>query len=349
MNQRKVKKFIFNSVIILFLGGILFYVLSHTVHIGQLEYTDNAQVYRHIVPVHSRVQGYIKEIRFEEFDTVRRGDTLILIEDAEFKLHLAQAYANLSNAQAGHRASEAGISVTQSNLSVGKAANEEALVNMENAKRDYLRYKTLYEQASVTQQEFEQKKTMYEAAQARYEQTSHQITSTSKLKDEQTKRLDQNTAAIELAEAAVDLAKLNHSYTVIVATTDGVVGRKDIQVGQLVNPGQCLVDIVDSHEVWAVANYRESQMQHVKVGNRVELYADALPGIVLKGTVERISKATGAAFSVIPQDNATGNFVKVEQRVPVRISLKGNDAEVLNQLQGGLNVECKVFYSEEGD
>ena len=163
-------------------------------------------------------------------------------------------------------------------------------------------------------------------------------------KEEQTHRLGQNEAAIRLAQAAVDLARLNLSYTVIVATCDGVTGRKDIHEGQLVQPGQTMVDIVDNGDLWVIANYRETQLPNIKEGAEVTFTADAVPGITYKGVVESISDATGAAFSLIPQDNATGNFVKVEQRVPIRIRLQGNDADKVSRLRAGFNVECKVKY-----
>ena len=154
---------------------------------------------------------------------------------------------------------------------------------------------------------------------SRYEQALRMKYSTSLTKDEQTHRLGQNEATVRLAQAAVDLARLNLSYTVIVATCDGVMGRKDIHEGQLVQPGQTMVDIVDNGDLWVIANYRETQLPNIKEGAEVTFTADAVPGITYKGVVQSISDTTGAAFSLIPQDNATGNFVKVEQRVPVRI------------------------------
>jgi membrane fusion protein (multidrug efflux system) len=148
-----------------------------------------------------------------------------------------------------------------------------------------------------------------------------------------------------VAEAAVNLARLNLSYTVIVATCDGVMSRKDIHVGQLVQPGQQLASIVDDHQVWVVANYRETQMKHIAVGNKVSIEADAIPGVKYIGEVESIAGGTGSAFSHIPVDNATGNFVKVEQRVPVRIRLTDdNNAEDIQKLLAGLNVETEVMY-----
>lgn len=137
------------------------------------------------------------------------------------------------------------------------------------------------------------------------------------------------------------MARLNLSYTVITATADGVVGKKQIHEGQLVQPGQTLVDIVDNTDLWVVANFRETQMPHISVGRKVRMTADAVPGVVFWGTVERISDATGSAFSLIPQDNATGNFVKVEQRVPVRIRFKSR--QNIQRLRAGMNMECTAL------
>lgn len=341
MITRKVKKLIYNIVIVCLLAAGLIYVCSRFFHPG-VEYTDNAQVKQHITPVNTRVQGFVQRICFDEYKPVHKGDTLVIIEDTEFRLRLAQAEADLANALAGQEATTAGIATTQNNLSVNDAGIAEVRVQLENARRELERYKRLLAEDAVTRQQYDNIATAYEATKARYEQVSRVKHSTSLTKNEQTHRLGQNEAAVRLAQAAVELARLNLSYTVITATCDGVTGRKDIHEGQLVQPGQTMVDIVDGTDLWVIANYRETQLPHIHEGDRVTLTADAVPGVTYTGTVESISDATGAAFSLIPQDNATGNFVKVEQRVPVRISLAGNYPERLKLLRAGFNVECKV-------
>lgn len=343
MATRKVQKIVYNTIIISLLAAGLIYVCSRFIHPGTV-YTDNAQVKQHITPINTRVQGFIKKICFEEYRPVKKGDTLVIIEDSEFKLRLAQAEADLMNTLSGKQATTTGIATIQNNLSVDDAGIEEVRVQMENAERELKRYGKLLENDAVTRQEYDNIKTAYEATKARYEQLLHARRSTSLLKSEQSHRLEQNRASIRLAQAAVELAKLNLSYTVIVATCDGVTGHKDIHEGQLVQPGQTMVDIVDGSDLWVIANYRETQLPHIKEGAEVILTADAVPGVTYTGIVESISDATGAAFSMIPQDNATGNFVKVEQRVPVRISLKGNDADKMKSLRAGFNVECRVKY-----
>ncbi len=341
--KRTTKKIVYNVIIICLLLCGLGYVCSRFLHPGVV-YTDNAQVKQHITPVNTRVSGFIREIRFEEYKPVRKGDTLVVIEDAEFRLRLAQAEADLANARAAGMATTVSIATTQNNLGVNDAGIEEVRVQMENAKLELERYTRLLEKDAVTKQEYDNVETAYNSLKARYDQLLRARESTSLLKTEQSHRLEQNEAAIRLAEAAVELAKLNLSYTVIIATCDGVTGKLDIHEGELVQPGQTLVEIVDGNDLWVIANYRETQLAHISVGAEVTFTADAVPGVVYKGVVESISDATGAAFSMVPQDNATGNFVKVEQRVPVRISLQGNSAEELSRLRAGFNVECKVKY-----
>lgn len=342
--NRKTKVRIYNIVVIaLLLCGII-YVVSKFVHLGNVEFTDNAYVHQHITPINSRVQGFIKEIRFDEYTPVHKGDTLIIIEDTEFRLHVAQAEAALGNAMAGQKASATSVETVQSNIGVNDAAIAECKVQLDNARREDERYSRLLERKSVTKQQYDNIHTAYLAAKARYEQLVRSRRSTSLVKNEQSHRVAQNDAGIRVAQATLDLARLNLSYTVIVAPCDGVLGRKDINVGQLVQPGQTLVDIVDSADKWIVANYRETQLSNIKEGAQVDITIDAIPGSRLTGTVRSISDATGSAVSTIPTDNATGNFVKVEQRVPVRILLNDTASDAFRRLRAGMSVECEVKY-----
>lgn len=341
MKQKKLLRTIYNICVLVILLLGVWLVISHFVHFGQGEYTDNATVQQHITPVNARVGGFIKEIRFNEYQPVHRGDTLVIIEDSEFKLALAQAEANLQRELAGGDATTSGMATTRQNISVTDAGIEEARVRLEEAQREEKRYAQLLKEDAVTRQQYDHMHTAWLAAKARYEQAQRSRGTLASTETEQGHRLSQNKAAIEVARAQVQLARLNLSYTAIIATADGVVGKKNIHEGQLVQPGQAMVDIVDNSELWVVANYRETQLSGIKVGAKVKVVADAVPGVTFEGTVERISDATGAAFSMIPQDNATGNFVKVEQRIPVRISL-GSDRKKLADLRAGMNVVCTV-------
>ena len=343
MNKKQIKR-TYNVVIIAALVVFIGLVCSRFVHWGNVEYTDDAQVWRHITPINARVGGFIKEVRFDDYQHVKKGDTLVIIEDAEFRLALAQAEAHLRGSKSGSSAVTAGMSTTASNVRAASAGIDEARVQMENAEKDYQRFEQLLQKDAVTRQQYDNVKALFEAAKARYEAARNRQQATSQVLGEQQQRLGQSTAGESVAEAQVNLARLNLSYTVIVATCDGVMGRKDIHVGQLVQPGMLLARIVDDGQVWVVANYRETQLKHIKVGNQVEFTADAVTGVTYQGEVESIAAGTGSAFSPIPVDNATGNFVKVEQRVPVRIKVTTENADDVARLLAGLNVETEVMY-----
>lgn len=344
MNHRS-KKLISYAVTIAVIAAAAFWVTGKFIHLGNVEFTDNAQVQQQIVPVNSRVQGYIKEIRFKEYEPVKRGDTLVIIDDADMRLRVAQARADYQNALAGRQVADRSVGVASANAAVTKASIAEAKVVMEMAATDYERYRKLLEQDAVTRQQYDAAKTDYEAKKARYEMLSRQVSATSSVVAETRQRISQNEAGIELAKAMLETAELNLSYCVIVAPCDGYTSRKEIQVGQLVQPGQTLLDIVDSGEIWVTANYKETQLHHIAPGNKVEIKVDAIPGVTFEGQVVSLSKATGAPLSILPQDNSAGNFVKVRQRVPVRIEFTaGNNADDMSRLRAGMNVECEVKY-----
>lgn len=337
------KKAIPNFFILIILVAGIAWVCGRFLRISSDEYTDNAQVKQHLTPVNTRVQGFIKKIYFEEYQKVKKGDTLVVIEDIEYRLKVAQAEADYHNALVGKNAMYTTINTTQNNILVTDAAIDEQRIRLENAETDYKRYQELVKEEAVTPQQFDRVRTDYAATKARYEQLIRQKQSTSLVKQEQTQRLEQNEAAIKLAEAALELAKLNLSYTVILATTDGVTGRKEIHEGELVQQGQTLVTLVDGTEKWVIANYKETQTTNMYIGQKVKINVDAIPGVRFEGKISSISDATGSAYSIIPQDNSAGNFVKVEQRIPIRIEFTSeNKKENLERLRAGMNVECTV-------
>lgn len=318
---------------------------SKFVHLGNVEFTDNAQVCQQIVPVNTRVQGYIKEIRFNEFEPVKKGDTLVVIDDADMRLNVARARADYQNALAGRDVADRSVVSASANVAVSEASIAEAKVLMDMAATDLARYEKLLSQEAVTRQQYDGAKTDYEAKKARYEMLARQRTASTSVVDINRQRMSQSDAGIELAKALLETAELNLSYTVIVAPCDGFTSRKMIQEGQLVQPGQTLLDVVDFGDIWVTANYKETQLKHIAPGSKVEIEVDAIPGVVFSGEVKTISTATGASLSLLPQDNSSGNFVKVRQRVPVRIEFTDDNApENMSLLRAGLNVECSVKY-----
>ena len=321
------------------------WVGSRFIRLGNVEFTDNAQVRQQIVPVNSRVQGYIKEIRFNEYEAVKKGDTLIIIDDADMRLNVARARADYQNALAGRGVADRSVASASANVAVSEASIAEAKVVMEMAATDLARYEKLLAQDAVTRQQYDGAKTDYEAKKARYDMLSRQRSATSAVVDINRERISQSEAGIELTKALLETAELNLSYTVITAPCDGYTSRKEITVGQLVQPGQTLLDVVDSQDVWVTANYKETQLAHIEPGYEVEIEVDAIPGAKFSGKVKSISTATGASLSLLPQDNSSGNFVKVRQRVPVRIEFTpDNNRADMAKLRAGMNVECSVKY-----
>ncbi len=343
--KHRTKKRIYNVFAVALLVVTIIWVCAKFVHLGNVEFTENAHIEQHIVPVDARIQGFVKEVRFGEYERVEKGDTLLIIEDAEFRLFLAQAEANYANATTDKSAMHNVISTTRTNIAVTEATIEEARIRLENAERNYLRYKSLLADDAVTRQQYDNMATEWEAAKARYEVLIKQRESVEAVSREQNTRLGQNDAGIAVAEAALDLARLNLSYTVVLAPCSGTTGRRDIHVGQLVHPGQRIVDIVDESEKWVVANYKETQIENIRPGAEVEIEVDAVPGVVFKGVVRSLSQATGGSMSMLPQDNSSGNFIKIEQRIPVLIDFTDdNDPEALARAGVGMNVECTVKY-----
>ena len=342
----KDKKAIIRTIVIIAIIAVgIIWVCSHFFHLGNVEWTDNAQVRRNIVPINSRVQGYIERICFNDFEEVHKGDTLVVIENSEYLLRVAQANAAYQRSLVENTAMGTTISTTENNLSVNDAAIDELKVRLAQAEKDYNRYEQLLAQKAVTRQQYENVKTNYDALKAKYDMLVRQKNSTRLVKIEQTQRLEQRQADIEAAKAALDMAQLNLSYTVVTAPCNGIASKKNIQIGQLIQPGQNLLSLVESDNVWVVANYKETQMKNIKDGMTVKIKVDAVSDITYSGVVTSISYATGSQYSAIPVDNATGNFVKVKQRVPVRIDFSDdNSSENLSRLSSGMNVECEVIY-----
>lgn len=343
--KHNTKKIISYILVIIVIIGAGFWVGRKFIHLGDVEFTDNAQVCQQIVPVNSRVQGYIKEIRFNEYEPVHKGDTLVIIDDADYRLRVAQANADYQNALAGRGVADRTVGVASANVAVTEASIAEAKILMDNAATDFARYTKLLEQDAVTRQQYDAARTDYEAKKARYEMLSRQRSATSSVVAETKGRIAQNDAGVELAKALLETAQLNLSYTVILAPCDGYTSRKEIQVGQLVQAGQTLLDIVDSSDIWVTANYKETQTAHIVPGAKVEIKVDAIPGVVFNGEVVSLSRATGASLSLLPQDNSAGNFVKVRQRIPVRIRFSAdNNPDDMSRLSAGMNVECEVKF-----
>ncbi|GAB4044316.1 HlyD family secretion protein [Spirosoma litoris] len=343
-HEKKASRFsgkaLINTLSLVAIGGGLVWGYQLFQHYTDSQVTNDAQVEAFITPINTRIGGYIKSIRFTEHQPVHKGDTLVVIDGRELSIQLAQAEAAYLEAQAGQGVTSSSINTVRNNTAVADANLEEMTVRLANAEQNYKRYQNLLKDESVSQQQFDGVKTEYDAMKAKYQAMLTQRQSTQLATFEVAKRLSVNQAGIKRAKAALDMARLNLSYTVITAPYDGVVGRRTIQEGQLVSPGQALVSIVRGDQKWVVANYKETQATRLRMGQPVTITVDALPGKTFQGRVAAISEATGSKYSLVPTDNSAGNFVKIQQRIPVRIEFApSNRAQDLDLLRVGMNVE----------
>jgi membrane fusion protein (multidrug efflux system) len=345
--KRKLTIIIINSVLVICILCAIVWGISTYFNLDRDLYTNDAQVEEYINPVNVRIPGYIKEVRFQEHERVKKGDTLVVVDDREYKIALEQAEAAYLSALAAKNVTSSTVNTVQSNLSVSDANIKASEARLWNAEQNYRRYESLLKDGAATQQQFDQVKTEYDALAAQTNALKRQKNTTSLSTNETTKRIDVNDAEIKRAHAAVDMAELNLSYTVITAPYNGVTGRRNIQEGQLVQAGQNLLSFVRNDDKWIVANYRETQISKLHIGQKVRLKIDGLDGKELTGQVTAISQATGSRYSAIPVDNATGNFIKVQQRIPVKIELMAteNQKADIDNLRAGMNVEVRLMHN----
>jgi membrane fusion protein (multidrug efflux system) len=311
--------------------GIWFYVFNRN-H----EETNDAQVEQYVTPIMSRITGYIQEVRFEENQFVHKGDTLVIIDNREYQSKLNVALADVQSAKQSSVVAEKNVATTASSTAIGESQLAAAKTNLWKTKLEYDRYKALVKDEAATSQQLEKVKADYESAQAHFQEMRDRIQSSNLSTSQAQANVPTMQTNIASKQAVADNAALFLSYTIITAPYDGWVGKRTIQPGQMVKEGQSLLSIV-SKEKWITANFKETQLQYLTVGQEVKIQADAINGKEFTGIVMSLSPASGARFSLLPPDNATGNFVKIEQRIPVRIQLKDTDKQA-DFLRAGMNI-----------
>lgn len=341
--KNKIRAIISNIIVFLVIGFGLFWLIREYFHIGDKTYTEAAQVEEFINPINTRVSAYIKEIRFIEHQQVKKGDTLVILDDRELLTQLGQAEAAYQNALAQRSATSSSVNTVSNNVSVMESNIAGAKARLWNAEQNLNRYKNLLASEAVTRQQYDQIKTEYDAQKAAYETLVNQKQSANLSTTEVKSKLGINDAEIKRTKSALDMAKINLSYTVITAPYNGIMGRRTISEGQLIQPGQQVATIVLNGQKWVTANFLESQMPNVKIGKKIMMTADALGGQKFEGIVTAVSAATGSRYSSVPTDNSTGNFIKVQQRIPVRIEFtSSNKKEDVAKLSAGMNMNVNI-------
>lgn len=309
--------------------------------------TDNAQVDGHITLIAPRISAFVNRVLVDDNQSVRQGDTLVVLDDRDLKVQLEQAEAELRDAETsvGTRG-QAGQAQAQLQATRAQAASVSASVaaaesQFKKAAADLERYRGLAAQKIISAQQLDAAQAAFDAAAANLQAARKQAAAAGSQVSASGAAVRSADARLEAAQAAVDNAKLQLSYARITAPVNGVIAKRTAEAGALVQPGQSLMSIVPDSEVWVTANLKETQLVNVRVGDPVEFKVDAYPGRKFEGKVESLSPATGARFSLLPPDNATGNFTKVVQRVPVKIAVD-QSTDPTHPLRPGMSVDVDI-------
>ncbi len=328
-------------VLVLALGGYFGYTkINHAMH---YEETDNAQIETHSAPVLVRIAGYVDSVLVTDYTEVKAGQKLLSIDSREYEIAVQQAEADLLQAQADLENAKASVLNSNESIKVSKANAELARIRKDKAAADYERDKNLYADNSITKKQLEDSKANIDALNQSLLTTEAQTKQVSTSLGLNNAQINKAEALVKARQTQLENAKLRLSYASVTASISGKIGKKSVEPGQYVQPGQNLLTIVNDDSYWLVANFKETQIEHMQVGQQVTIVLDAYPDTKIEGEIESLSEATGSKFSLLPPDNATGNFIKVTQRVPVKIAIK-NVAAVKSTLRAGLSatVEVKV-------
>jgi len=345
MEPEEVKSPVGKIVKIVVMLGVVIAISSFTyqkvTHSMQYESTDNAQIETNATPVLSRISGYVTRFSLLDYQQVKKGDTLAILDDSEYVLAVQQAEADLLASRADLSSAQSQLPTINSNKNVASAGVSVEEVALDKAKRDLARDESLYSEGSITLRQFENSQSAY--------QTASKLLTSSKIRVQQVStqtgpanaQIERAKANIASSETALARAKLNLTYTRIIAPASGKLGKTNLKQGQYVQGGQQLFSLISNDKYWIVANFKETQIEHMKVGQPVHIEVDGFPDKEITGKISGFSDATGAKFSLLPPDNSTGNFVKVTQRVPVTIEIDNADA-LTGILKAGLSVEVDV-------
>jgi membrane fusion protein (multidrug efflux system) len=354
------------------IAGVIFVWHYYSVR----ESTDDAQIDGHLDPISARISGTVLRVLHDENEVVQAGTLLVELDPKDYEVALERARADLADAEANATAAQVGVPLTtttsssqlaaadaavnaaEKEVDSAKSRVQEADANYTKAADDLKRFQQLVQKDEVSRQQYDSAvaaataaratldsaKSMVANAESRAAQARAQAASAHTVPEQVRVTKARATAAaaeVQRARAAVALAELNLQYTKILAPVSGILSKRNVEPGQVVQPGQPLFSIVNLDDIWVTANFKETQLKNMRVGQKVTIHVDAY-GRDYSGTVESISGATGARFSLLPPENATGNYVKVVQRVPVRIRFdKGQDPN--HVLRPGLSVVPTVY------
>jgi membrane fusion protein (multidrug efflux system) len=315
---------------------------DHWVGLAVRQVTDDAYVRGDITPLSAKVEGYVRRVAVDDFERVKEGDLLVEIEDDDYRARAAQAEADLLGAKAAIENLKARKAAQHAQVAEAEDAIKATQADVERTRLEAARQRTLLATTFGTRQRVEQA----DAAAERFSATLARNEAELDAQRSQLAVLDTQEAQLradaKAKQAALDLAKINLGYTRILAPVSGMVSERDVRNGQYVHAGSQVISVVPLDNVWVLGNYKETQLTHVAIGQRAEIRVDTFPGVVITAMVDSIAPASGAQFSLLPPDNATGNFTKVVQRIPVKLRI-APDNPLAGKLLPGMSVIATIL------
>jgi membrane fusion protein (multidrug efflux system) len=304
------------------------------------ETTDDAYLQGNIVLISPKVQGYVTQLAISDNQAVKQGDVLLTIDDRDYQAKVAQANANVREELAHIERLRAMKASQRAHIETAGATIVAVQAKREQIQKDLQRFKNLVERGSAARQSLD--KIQAESKQATADLKGSEAAANAEHNQLTTLDIEiaETEARLENARASVTLAKIDLEHTQVKAPIDGIIGNRGVQLGQLVRPGVALASLVQSNKIWVVANFKETQVEHMRLGQPVTIKVDAYPELDLKGKVDSFSPASGSEFSILPAENATGNFTKIVRRVPVKLVF--DSAENTELLRPGLSVNAQV-------
>jgi membrane fusion protein (multidrug efflux system) len=303
--------------------------------------TNDAYLQADLTPISAKVSGYLRELPIQDYEHVRKGQVLAQLVDDDYRATLAQAQAGEATATAQVQALKAQRELQRATVAAARAVVASTQATYDQNKRDLARQRRLLETGSSSTEASEKLATVRAQLEAQLAQNKAQATAAQRQIAVLDAQIAQGESSVAAQRAAVDAAQLNVGYTTITATQDGVLGRRQVKPGQLVGVGSQITTLTPLPNVWVIANYKETQLTHMAVGQKAEITVDTFPSHVLRGHVLAFAPASGAEFALLPPDNATGNFTKVVQRIAVKIVIDDADG-LTDRLVPGMSVEAKV-------
>jgi membrane fusion protein (multidrug efflux system) len=303
--------------------------------------TDDAYLQADITPIAAKVGGYLRELPVQDYQHVRTGQVLAQIVDDDYRAAVGQAEAGIASATAQAAALKAQHELQLSNVEAARAVVAATTATLDQNARDLARQKKLLETGSSSTEASEKLETVRAQLTAQLAQNRAQAESASRQLSVLAAQEAQAEAAIEGQRAALAIAKLNLSYTTIVAPQDGVIGQRQVKPGQYVGVGTQITTLTPLPNLWVIANYKETQLTHMAIGQKAEITVDTFPGRTLRGHLQAFAPASGSQFALLPPDNATGNFTKIVQRIAVKIAID-DAAGLADRLYPGMSVEAKI-------